>query len=149
MTLSDSSSVILLAEDDEDDYLITKMAFQKSQIRNPLHHVKNGEELMDYLRHNGRYASENPPCPILILLDLNMPKMDGREALKAIKSDPKLKKIPVVILTTSKSEEDILLTYELGANSFIKKPTNFHDFLKILGSLTEYWLRVVKLPHEP
>ncbi len=149
MITGDNSWVILLAEDDEDDYLITKRAFQKSHISNPLHHVKNGEELMDYLRRNGQYANENPPSPVLILLDLNMPKMDGREALKAIKSDPRLKKIPVVILTTSKSEEDILLTYELGANSFIKKPSNFDDFIKTLGSLAEYWLRVVKLPHEP
>jgi len=138
---------ILMAEDDADDRLITRKALEQNRVANPLITVGDGEELLDYLHRRGKYAPPAPaPTPCIILLDLNMPKMDGREALKLIKLDPELRKIPVVILTTSKAEEDILRTYNTGANSYITKPVTFPGLLDVIRSLKSYWLEIVDLP---
>jgi len=138
---------ILLAEDDEDDYLLTSNAFKECQLLNTLNWVKDGEELMDYLLRKGKY--DNPstsPRPVIILLDLNMPKKDGRECLKEIKANPILRQIPVLVLTTSQADEDILKTYDLGASSFIRKPVDFEKFTNVITSLKKYWLEIVELP---
>ncbi|MCA1818463.1 MAG: response regulator [Thermoplasmatota archaeon] len=147
MTPNAPTPVILMAEDDEDDYVIARDVFADHRIANELRWVKDGQELLDYLRRKGKYAdSTQSPDPGLILLDLNMPRKDGREALKEIKSDPHLRRIPVVILTTSKAEEDIFRSYDLGVNSFIQKPVDFQQFVAVVKSLTEYWLQIVQLP---
>jgi CheY-like chemotaxis protein len=139
--------VILMAEDDEDDYVIARDVFSDHRIMNELKWVKDGQELLDYLRRKGRYADpKESPDPGLILLDLNMPRKDGREALKEIKSDPKLRRIPVVVLTTSKAEEDVVRSYDLGVNSFITKPVDFQQFVEVVKTLTQYWLQLVQLP---
>ncbi|HIJ89497.1 MAG: response regulator [Desulfobulbaceae bacterium] len=149
MNCPEKPAVILIAEDDDDDFLLTQEAFEEYHLRNAIYRVKNGEELLDYLQRKGPYAEpEKSPRPTLILLDLNMPKMDGREALKQIKSLPNLRRIPVVVLTTSDAEEDIAKTYELGVNSFIRKPVSFEEFLKTIRTLKEYWLEIVALPTE-
>jgi two-component system, response regulator len=137
---------ILLADDDEEDRLMTKEALQESRLGNDLRQVVDGQDLMDYLNRRGRYAGEQAPKPGLILLDLNMPKKDGREALREIKADEELRKIPVVVLTTSGAEEDILRTYELGVSSFIRKPVTFDGLLEAMKVLTTYWLEIVELP---
>lgn len=138
---------IVLADDDVEDRMLTLDAFRESRLSNPVHCVEDGEELMDYLLHRGRYAAPGvAPRPALILLDLNMPRMDGREALKAIKSDPSLRTIPVVVLTTSKAEEDVLRTYELGVNSFVVKPVTFDGLVAAVRALGEFWFQVVDLP---
>jgi CheY-like chemotaxis protein len=143
------SMVILMADDDDDDFFLTLEALEESRLRHILLRVKNGEELLDYLLRRGSYAeAATSPRPTLILLDLNMPKMDGREALKQIKSHPDLRRIPVVVLTTSSAAEDIVKTYDLGVNSFIRKPVCFDEFLKTIQVLTEYWLEIVTLPAE-
>jgi CheY-like chemotaxis protein len=140
---------ILLADDDEDDRLLAKDALTESRLANDLHVVEDGEELMDYLYRRGRYAApEDSPRPGLILLDLNMPKKDGREALKEIKADVSLRQIPVVVLTTSQAEEDIYRTYDLGANSFITKPVLFESLVKVMKDLGTYWFEIVELPTE-
>src|SRR5580700_11381744 len=136
-----------MADDDEDDRLLAADALLLSKLANKLITVNDGEELMDYLRHRGKHAPPAiSPRPGLVLLDLNMPKMDGREALREMKSDPELRSIPVVVLTTSKAEEDIERTYNLGANSFIVKPVTFETLAESLRVLTEYWFEVVRLP---
>jgi two-component system, chemotaxis family, response regulator Rcp1 len=135
---------ILLVEDNPGDVDLTREALGECKIRNELQVVNNGEEAMDYLRHLGKYADAVKPD--LILLDLNLPKKDGREVLAEIKSDENLKRIPVVILTTSKSEEDILKTYNLHANCFITKPIDFAQFIKVVKSIEDFWLTIVKLP---
>lgn len=141
--------VILLAEDDEDDYLLIKDALKESRLVNDIYWVKDGEELMDYLLRQGEYEdARKSPRPYLILLDLNMPKKDGREALKEIKAHPALRHIPVVILTTSKSEEDILRSYDLGVNSYIRKPVQFNEFVETVKTLGKYWFEIVELPVE-
>lgn len=138
---------ILMADDDEDDYLLAREALVESRLANNLHLVKNGEELMDYLYRRGRYIREiDSPRPGLILLDLNMPKKDGREALREIKADPQLRQIPIVILTTSKTEEDVYQTYDLGANSFITKPVTFSSLVEVMKLLGRYWFEMVELP---
>jgi CheY-like chemotaxis protein len=140
--------VILMADDDEDDRLLAADALLLSKLANKLITVNDGEELMDYLRHRGKHAPPAvSPRPGLVLLDLNMPRKDGREALREIKSDPELRSIPVVILTTSKGEEDIERGYNLGANSFITKPVTFDGLVESLRVATEYWFQVVQLPH--
>lgn len=139
--------VILMAEDDEDDYVIARDVFADHRIMNELKWVKDGQELLDYLRRKGKYADpKESPDPGLILLDLNMPRKDGREALKEIKTDPKLRRIPVVVLTTSKAEEDVVRSYDLGVNSFITKPVDFRQFVEVVKTLTQYWLQLVQLP---
>jgi CheY-like chemotaxis protein len=140
---------ILLADDDEDDRMLAKDALAESRLANDLHMVSDGEELMDYLLRRGQYAAlADSPRPGLILLDLNMPKMDGREALKEIKSHPGLRQIPVVVLTTSQAEEDIYCTYDLGANSFITKPVMFESLVKVMKYLGSYWFEIVELPEK-
>jgi CheY-like chemotaxis protein len=138
---------ILMADDDEDDRLMAQEAFQEAHLANDLHFVLDGEELMDYLYQRKKYADgSNAPRPGLILLDLNMPKKDGREALKEIKSDPALKQIPIVVLTTSKAEEDIYRSYNLGVNSYITKPVSFEGLVEVMKALSIYWFKIVKLP---
>ena len=136
--------VILMADDDEDDRLNTAEAFRENRLANEFRTVNDGEELMQYLRRKGRFARS--PRPDLILLDLNMPRKDGREALREIKSDPALRCIPVVILTTSREEEDVLRTYDLGANSFITKPVGFESLLRLASTMSRYWFQLVELP---
>ncbi len=138
---------ILMAEDDPDDRLLVREALAESRLANQLYWVENGEELIDYLHQRGKYAEPGvAPRPGLILLDLNMPKKDGREALKEIKADPDLRRIPVVVLTTSKAEEDILRTYDLGVNSFIVKPVTFDSLVECMQTLGKYWFQIVELP---
>ena len=143
------SVVILVADDDPEDCLLIKDAFKEGLLVNGLRFVEDGEELMDYLRRRGKYKDpSSSPRPGIILLDLNMPKKDGREALKEIKSDPDLRSIPVVILTTSKEEEDILRSYDLGANSYITKPVTFAGLVDAIKSLGKYWFEIVELPRK-
>ncbi len=137
---------ILLADDDEDDRLMTRDALRDARLHNDLHFVVDGVDLMDYLRREGAYAGSDVPRPGLILLDLNMPRKDGREALREIKRDPALRSIPVVVLTTSKAEEDILRTYDLGVNSFITKPVTFEGLLEAMSTVAKYWFQIVRLP---
>jgi two-component system response regulator len=140
---------ILMADDDADDRLMTKEAFEESRLANDLRFVENGVELMDYLCRRGKFADpDSSPRPGLILLDLNMPLKDGREALAEIKADPKLKNIRIVILTTSKAEEDILRTYNLSAASYITKPVTFEGLIDVIKTLGKYWLEIVELPAE-
>ena len=138
---------ILMAEDDPDDRLLTKEALEDNRLINDLHFVEDGEELMDYLCQRGQYADpDTSPRPGLILLDLNMPRKDGREALEEIKADPNLRRIPIVVLTTSKAEEDILRSYDLGVNSFIVKPVTFGALVEVMQALKKYWFEIVELP---
>ena len=138
---------ILLADDDPDDRQLTQDAFVENRLVNVLHCVEDGEELMEYLRRQGRYVDQkDAPLPGLILLDLNMPRKDGREALKEIKADPELRRIPIVVLTTSKAEEDILRTYDLGVNSYVTKPVTFKSLVELIKVLGRYWFEVVELP---
>ena len=138
---------ILMADDDEDDRLMTKEALDEAKLVNDFQTVEDGEELLNYLYQRGEYADPaSCPRPGLILLDLNMPKKDGREALQEIKADPELRGIPVVVLTTSKEEGDIFGTYDLGANSFITKPVSFEGLVEAMRSLTHYWFQIAKLP---
>ena len=140
---------ILMADDDDDDCLLTREALVESRLANDLYFVQDGEELMDYLYRRGQYAQQSKsPRPGLILLDLNMPKKDGREALKEIKADPNLRRIPVVVLTTSKAEEDIVHSYDLGANSFITKPVTFDSLVEVIKTIGRYWFEIVELPLE-
>jgi CheY-like chemotaxis protein len=140
---------ILLADDDPDDRQLTRDAFMENRLANELDCVEDGEELMDYLRRRGRYSNMNgDPLPGLILLDLNMPRKDGREALKEIKADPDLRRIPIVVLTTSKAEEDILRSYDLGVNSYVTKPVTFKSLVELVKVLGQYWFEVVKLPQD-
>ena len=138
---------ILLADDDPDDRMLAQEALEENRLANDLHMVQDGEELLDYLYRRGRYADPaSSPRPGLILLDLNMPRMDGREALRVLKGDPDLKQIPVVVLTTSKAEEDIYRTYNLGVNSFISKPVSFEGLVEVTRALGRYWFEIVELP---
>ena len=138
---------ILMADDDPDDRLLMEDAFAEIRLENPLDFVVDGVELMDYLHRRGGYAHlAGTPLPGLILLDLNMPRKNGREALHEIKQDETLRKIPIVILTTSKAEEDLLTSYNLGANSFIVKPVTFDKLVEVTRAVTDYWLCIVTLP---
>jgi CheY-like chemotaxis protein len=144
---SKKSVVILMADDDEDDRLMAREALEESKLLNDFRTVGDGEELMDYLLRKGAYTNPaDSPTPGLILLDLNMPKKDGREALKELKEDPVLRHIPVVVLTTSKAEEDVVKTYNLGVNSFIIKPVTFEQLVNIMKTLVKYWFEIVVLP---
>jgi CheY-like chemotaxis protein len=141
------SITILMADDDPDDRMLAQEALEENRLANGLRFVEDGEELMDYLYRRGKYQEPAAaPRPGLILLDLNMPRKDGREALKEIKADPDLRRIPVVVLTTSKAEEDVLRTYDLGANSFMIKPVTFESLVKVMKVMATYWLEFVKLP---
>ncbi len=138
---------MLLVEDNPGDVRLIKEAFNEGKINNNMNVVENGVEALDYLRREGKYA--DAARPDLILLDLNLPKMDGREVLKEIKYDASLKRIPVVILTTSDAEEDILTTYGFYANCFITKPIDLYDFIKVVRFIEDFWFTIVKLPKEP
>ncbi|GCE51108.1 response regulator receiver domain-containing protein [Thermosporothrix hazakensis] len=143
------SIVILMADDDEDDVMLTEKALRKGKLLNTLQSVRDGEELLDYLLRRGKYSDpDSSPRPGLILLDLNMPRKDGREALREIKSHDDLKNIPVVVFTTSKAEEDIYRSYRLGVNSFITKPVTFEKLIDVMQMLGKYWFEVVTLPQE-
>ena len=143
-------NVILLADDDPDDIEMTRRALTKNELDVEIYTVGDGEELVDFLNHRGVYAPPaRSPTPSLILLDLNMPKMDGREALATIKSDPKLAPIPVVVMTTSTAAQDIARAYELGSNSFISKPITLAELVGITKTLGQYWFGVVTLPNAP
>jgi CheY-like chemotaxis protein len=138
---------ILMADDDEDDRLLTQDALAESRVLNELHFVEDGVELLEYLERKGKFEDKAvSPRPGLILLDLNMPRMDGREALEAIKGNPNLKGIPVVILTTSKQEEDMVKGYNLGAASYITKPVTFDGLVDLMKTLGKYWVEFVELP---
>lgn len=138
---------ILMADDDADDRMMTKDAFDTCRLLNDLRFVADGEELMDYLKRRGPYSDPAAsPRPGLLLLDLNMPKKDGREALREIKADPLLKHLRVIILTTSKAEEDILRTYDLSATSYITKPVTFEQLVTVIKAIGQYWLEIVELP---
>lgn len=138
---------ILIAEDDEDDYLLTLEALKEAGINNEVHWVKDGNETLEFLssRLNGNNGSSGQ-LPGLILLDLNMPKKDGREALQEIKSNPDFRKIPVIVMTTSSAEIDVTHSYDLGVNSFIQKPDRFHELVETVRVVFNYWLNTVKLP---
>jgi CheY-like chemotaxis protein len=138
---------ILMAEDDPDDRLLAAEAARECRVTDDLRFVEDGEQLLDYLRRRGRWADPAlSPRPGLVLLDLNMPRMDGREALAAIKSDPELRRIPVVVLTTSRAESDVARAYDLGANSFITKPASFGGLVDAMRVLGRYWMDIVQLP---
>ena len=138
--------VILLAEDDSDDRLLIQDAMSECQWNGDLRFVENGEELLDYLLRRGKYQGSNAPRPGLILLDLNMPRKDGREALREIKADAELRQIPVVVLSTSKADTDVDGLYRLGANSFISKPVHFDALVAVIRILAQYWFKTVQLP---
>lgn len=149
MVKSTKPVTILMADDDQDDCLLVKDAFVESRLLNDLRFVEDGEELMDYLYHRGKYVEiDSSPRPGLILLDLNMPRKDGREALEEIKSDSDLRSIPIVVLTTSKQEEDILRSYDVGANSYVTKPVTFKGLVDVMKTLGRYWLEIVELPDD-
>ena len=140
-------NVILMADDDDDDRLLALDALAEARLEGDLHFVENGEELLDYLCHRGKYElPASAPRPGLILLDLNMPRKDGREALREIKANPDLRRIPIVVLTTSQADTDIGAIYELGANSFISKPFQFEALVAVMRVLGQYWFKTVQLP---
>ena len=135
-----------MADDDPDDRVLMKEALEENMLPSVLHFVEDGKELLDYLKKRGKFALAETFHPGLILLDLNMPKVDGREALRLIKSDPQLRRIPVVVLTTSRAQEDIFKTYDLGVNSFICKPVSFKELVNVASEIGRYWFGTVALP---
>jgi CheY-like chemotaxis protein len=145
----DKNGTILMADDDPDDFFLVRDAIEESGFPSNIKLVVDGEELMDYLYRRGKFMKlEDSPLPCLILLDLNMPRKDGREALTEIKKEPRFRRIPIVVFTTSGSEDDILCSYELGASSYITKPASYDDLVEVMKKLGEYWLTVVKLPEK-
>lgn len=139
--------MILMADDDEDDRFLAADALKEARLTNDMRFVCDGEELMDYLYHKGVYADpEQSPRPGLILVDLNMPRKDGREAIAEIKNDPELRRIPLVVLTTSKAEEDIVCTYNLGVCGYITKPVSFEGLIEVMKVIGKYWFEIVELP---
>ena len=139
--------VILMADDDPDDREMTREAFAENRLANDLRFVEDGEELLDYLYRRGKYTDPaSAPLPNILLLDLNMPRRDGREALEIIKGDPAFRSLRVIILTTSKAEEDILRSYNLSATSYITKPVTFDALVEVVAALGRYWLEIVELP---
>jgi CheY-like chemotaxis protein len=145
MTQAPAPIDILLVEDDPGDVLMTREAFEHHKIRNALHVVSDGVEALEFLHPEGAFAAA--PRPGLILLDLNLPRKDGREVLGEIKRDPGLCTIPVVVLTTSEAEEDILRSYELHANAYVTKPVDFEKFIEVVRKIDDFWVTVVQLPH--
>ena len=149
MTLRSQPVVILMAEDDPDDRMLTRDALEEAHLKNKLRFVEDGEELIDYLKQRGKYARpEEAPRPGLILLDLNMPRKDGREALHEIKQDDDLRTIPVVVLTTSQAEEDILHSYDLGVSGYVTKPVTFEGLVNVMKVIGKYWFEIVELPDD-
>lgn len=142
-----NSITILIADDDAEDRMMIREALVESLVANDIREVADGEELLDYLHRRGKYAdAAESPTPGLVLLDLNMPRKDGREALREIKTDPTLRRLPVIVLTTSKAEEDIYRTYDLGVSSFITKPVSFSALVDIMKTIGKYWFEIVELP---
>jgi two-component system response regulator len=138
---------ILMADDDPDDRRLTREAFEESHLRNDLRFVEDGEELLDYLHRRGKYIDpESSPWPAILLLDLNMPRKDGREALEEIRKETRFRVIRVVIMTTSKAEEDVVRSYNLSAASYIAKPVTFERLVDVVKALGKYWLEIVELP---
>lgn len=135
---------ILLVEDNQGDIRLTVEAFREGKIVNSLSVARDGEDAMDFLRQEGTHA--NAPRPDLVLLDLNLPKKDGREVLQEVKSDPRLQRIPVIVLTTSDAERDVLLSYDLHANAYIRKPIDYNEFITAVRSIESFWFKIVRLP---
>lgn len=146
MTDRTRPATILMADDDPDDRQLAADAFAEARLANPLVFVEDGEQLLDYLRGTGRYASRRTARPAVILLDLNMPRLDGREALEEIKADPALRQIPVVILTTSAEEEDIVASYDVGVAGYVTKPVTFSELVEVMRGIGDYWFEIVRLP---
>lgn len=147
MTQPGEMVTFLMADDDPDDQLLTLRALQEYRLMNGMSFVQDGEELMDYLYRRGRFSDPaSSPRPGVILLDLNMPRKDGRQALQEIKADPNLRSIPVVVMTTSKAEEDILRSYDLGVNAYVTKPVTFHALVDVMRVLATFWFEIVRLP---
>jgi two-component system, response regulator len=147
MNVKYSQCPILMVDDDKDDQMLVEKALREKGVTNPVIFLSDGEAMLDYLKRKGKFSGpEASDRPCFILLDLNMPRMDGRKALLFLKSDPELKKIPVLVLSTSNAEEDIVRSYNLGANSFLIKPSDFTGLLSMAESLANYWLSVVELP---
>lgn len=147
MPLPNDGSFLLIAEDDPDDRLLMSEVLNESPLRSHFHFLEDGEQVMDYLHRRGPFAGPSLVSrPGLILLDLNMPRKDGREVLREIKAHPDLRRIPVIVLTTSQAEEDMLRSYDLGANSYITKPTSFERLEELMAAVQRYWLEFVKLP---
>jgi CheY-like chemotaxis protein len=141
------AAVILLAEDDRGDQELTRRALEGGKIRNELRVVEDGEEALAYLYRRGKYKDPaTSPRPDLLLLDLNLPRVDGRQVLEKVRSDSRLRRMAVVVLTTSRQEEDVLRSYELGCNSFITKPVGMDQFIQVIQALEEYWFQIVVLP---
>ena len=146
--MNDASSnpiVVLLVEDDPGDELMTREAFEENKVRNELHVARDGEDALDFVYQRNQHAGA--PRPDLILLDLNLPKYDGREVLAQIKQDPELRSIPVVVLTTSRAEEDVLRSYRLHANAYVNKPVDFTRFIEVVRQIDNFFVSVVKLPN--
>jgi CheY-like chemotaxis protein len=135
---------ILLVEDNEGDLRLTREAFREGKVTNNIHAVADGEEAMEFLRRQGRFA--DAPRPDIVLLDLNLPRKDGREVLAEIKADPHLRRIPVVVLTTSRAEQDVLRAYDLNCNCYINKPVDLEQFFRVVEMIDSFWLTVVTLP---
>ena len=147
--MTERSITILVADDDPDDRMMIQDAFTENRIANEIVFVEDGEQLMAYLRREGPFVDlKGEPYPGIILLDLNMPKKDGREALRELKADPELCRIPVVVLTTSQAEEDVIRTYGLGVSSFITKPVSFEGLVDAVRVICQYWIQIVALPPE-
>ena len=144
MTDTEKPVEVLLAEDNPGDVMLTKKALEQGKLANNLHVVTDGVEALEYLRQDGEYADE--PRPDLVLLDLNMPRKDGQDVLEELQDDPELGRIPVVVLTSSESEEDIARSYELNANAYLTKPVDFDGFIEIVDRMENFWFKVVKLP---
>lgn len=148
MIHSNELPIVIIADDNPGDRMLAVTALRKARLNNPIQEIEDGEELMEYLLHKGKYAGmSDEKHPMVILLDLNMPKKSGFEALAEIKANPDLRRIPVIILTTSEAESDIFRSYDLGVNSFITKPVNFSEFLETMKQLGEYWLELVAVPN--
>ncbi|WP_345267076.1 response regulator [Nibrella viscosa] len=137
---------ILIADDDADDRMFLEQALRSIGYSHDIQFVEDGEQLMDYLKQQGMYTEANAPWPNLIILDLNMPRKNGFQALEEIKADARLRRLPVVVMTTSSADEDVLRTYNLGVNSYITKPFNFNRLIEMMGALKTYWIDTVKLP---
>lgn len=142
------AQTILLVEDSEDDYEATIRAFKKANLHNPVTWCQSGRDALDYLKHEGAYAGAKPERPGLVLLDLNMPGIDGRKTLQMIKEDERLKRIPVIILTTSSDERDVEACYQMGANTYVQKPVSFDGLIEAIRRLKEYWFEIALLPKD-
>ena len=143
-------AVILLVEDDLGDQELTRRALRQWKVKNDLYIVQDGEEALDYLFHRGRYQdAASAPAPQLVLLDLNLPKLDGRQVLQRIREDPTLRGLVVVVLTTSKEETDVIRSYDLGVNSYVTKPMDIQQFIQVIHELEHYWFQIVVLPPTP